>query len=85
MSLGPWEILILVALALLVFGGRGKISQIMGDFGKGLKNFKQNIKDERKSDKPLDDAEPESTIIDAKPVEVGANETTPEKANANKN
>ena len=43
MSLGPWEILILVALALLVFGGRGKISQIMGDFGKGLRNFKQNI------------------------------------------
>ena len=54
MSLGPWEILILVALALLVFGGRGKISQIMGDFGKGLKNFKQNIKDERKSDKNLE-------------------------------
>ena len=32
MSLGPWEILILVAVALLIFGGRGKISQIMGDF-----------------------------------------------------
>ena len=83
MSLGPWEILILVALALLVFGGRGKISQIMGDFGKGLKNFKQNIKDEPKSDKSLDDAESESTIIDAKATEVDTKVTSREKADAN--
>tara|TARA_B100001057_G_C22101620_1_gene663450 strand:- start:18 stop:266 length:249 start_codon:yes stop_codon:yes gene_type:complete len=70
MSLGPWEILILVALALLVFGGRGKISQIMGDFGKGLKNFKQNIKDENKSEKPLDIGEVEPKTIDSTATEI---------------
>tara|TARA_B100000989_G_C19362776_1_gene394018 strand:+ start:32 stop:280 length:249 start_codon:yes stop_codon:yes gene_type:complete len=70
MSLGPWEILILVALALLVFGGRGKISQIMGDFGKGLRNFKQNIKDENKSEKPLDMGEIEPKTIDTTATEI---------------
>ena len=70
MSLGPWEILILVALALLVFGGRGKISQIMGDFGKGLRNFKQNIKDENKSEKPLDVGEIEPKTIDTTATEI---------------
>ena len=70
MSLGPWEMLILVALALLVFGGRGKISQIMGDFGKGLRNFKQNIKDENKSEKPLDMGEIEPKTIDTTATEI---------------
>ena len=75
MSLGPWEILILVALALLVSGGRGKISQIMGDFGKGLKNFKQNIKDENKGEKPLDIGEVEPKTIDSTATEILEKET----------
>ena len=75
MSLGPWEILVLVALALLVFGGRGKISQIMGDFGKGLKNFKQNIKDENKGEKPLDIGEVEPKTIDSTATEILEKET----------
>ena len=79
MSLGPWEILILVALALLVFGGRGKISQIMGDFGKGLRNFKQNIKDENKGEKPLDVGEIEPKTIDTTATEILEEESKKEK------
>lgn len=79
MSLGPWEILILVALALLVFGGRGKISQIMGDFGKGLRNFKQNIKDENKGEKPLDVVEIEPKTIDTTATEILEEESKKEK------
>ncbi len=30
----------------MVFGGRGKISSIMGDFGKGITSFKKGLKDE---------------------------------------
>ena len=41
-----WHWLIVLAVVLLLFGGRGKISQLMGDFGKGLKSFKKNMKDE---------------------------------------
>jgi sec-independent protein translocase protein TatA len=35
-----WHILILGAAALLLFGGRGKISDLMGDVGKGIKSFR---------------------------------------------
>ncbi len=45
MSLGYWQIII-IALVVLVLFGRGRISEMMGDFGKGIKSFKQGIKDE---------------------------------------
>ncbi|MCR9177282.1 MAG: twin-arginine translocase TatA/TatE family subunit [Alphaproteobacteria bacterium] len=41
-----WHWLIVLAVVLLLFGGRGKISQLMGDFGKGLKSFKSNMKED---------------------------------------
>ena len=37
MSLGPWQ-LIIIALVILVLFGRGRISEMMGDFGKGIKS-----------------------------------------------
>ncbi|MGF1641767.1 MAG: twin-arginine translocase TatA/TatE family subunit [Rhodospirillales bacterium] len=47
-----WHWLIVLVVVLILFGGRGKISQIMGDFGKGLKSFKKSMKEEE----PLEDA-----------------------------
>ena len=44
-SFSSWHWLVVLAVVLLLFGGGGKISRLMGDFGKGLKNFKQGIKD----------------------------------------
>ena len=44
-SFSIWHWLVVLAVVLLLFGGGGKISLLMGDFGKGLKNFKQGIKD----------------------------------------
>ncbi len=42
-----WMQLALVALvALLLFGGRGKISAIMGDMAKGIKSFRTGLKDD---------------------------------------
>ena len=32
-----------IIIVLVLFGGRGKISSLMGDFGKGLKNFKKGV------------------------------------------
>lgn len=43
--LGPLEIIILLVVALLIFGGRGKISGIMGDFAKGIKSFRKGMKE----------------------------------------
>jgi sec-independent protein translocase protein TatA len=42
-SFSVWHWLIVLAVVLLLFGGRGKISQLMGDFGKGLSAFKKGV------------------------------------------
>lgn len=45
MSLGPWQIIIVALLVVLLFG-RGKISEMMGDVAKGIKSFKKGLKEE---------------------------------------
>ena len=40
-----WHWLVVLAVVLVLFGGGGKISRLMGDFGKGLKNFKSGLKE----------------------------------------
>ena len=57
-SLSIWHWLIVGAVLLLVFGGRGKISDMMGDVAKGIKAFKKGMSDEdsettAKSDAPV--------------------------------
>jgi sec-independent protein translocase protein TatA len=42
-ALSIWHILILAIVAVLLFGGRGKISDLMGDVAKGIKSFKQGL------------------------------------------
>jgi sec-independent protein translocase protein TatA len=44
MSLGPWQVL-LIAVVVLVLFGRGKISSLMGEVGKGITAFKKGVKD----------------------------------------
>ena len=44
MSIGFWQIAIVVVLVVLLFG-RGKISDLMGDIAKGIKSFKTGMKD----------------------------------------
>ena len=41
-----WHWLIVLAVVLVLFGGGGKISRLMGDFGKGLKSFKKGMKED---------------------------------------
>ena len=38
-----WHILILAVIALILFGGRGKVSDLMGDFGKGINSYKKGL------------------------------------------
>ncbi len=45
-TISIWHWLVVLAVVLLLFGGRGKISALMGDFGKGLKSFKQGLKED---------------------------------------
>ena len=41
-----WHIVLIAAVAILLFGGRGKISGIMGDTAKGIKAFREGLKGE---------------------------------------
>ena len=42
MSIGIWQVAIVVILVVLLFG-RGKISSLMGDVAKGIKSFKKGM------------------------------------------
>ena len=42
-SMSIWHWLIVGALALILFGGKGKISDLMGDVAKGIKSFKKGM------------------------------------------
>ena len=65
MSLGPWQVL-LIAVVVLVLCGRGKISSLMGEVGKGITSFKKGISEGTKEmeDEAADVAE---TIKDVTP------------------
>jgi sec-independent protein translocase protein TatA len=55
-SLSIWHWLIVGAVLLLVFGGRGKISDMMGDVAKGIKAFKRGMSDEEAAEAAKPDA-----------------------------
>lgn len=45
MGAHPIGLLVIAVIAILIFGGRGKISSIMGDMGKGISSFRKGLKD----------------------------------------
>ncbi len=54
-SVGPWQLIIVVVVALLLFGGRGRISSIMGDMAKGIGAFRKGLKEEETKPMTKDD------------------------------
>jgi sec-independent protein translocase protein TatA len=59
-SLSLPHLLILGAIALIFFGGRNKISDIMGDFAKGIKSFKKGLADDDEKPASVDAAKAQS-------------------------
>jgi sec-independent protein translocase protein TatA len=58
MGLGSWWHWLLIAVvALLLFGGRGQLSNLMGDAAKGIRAFKDGLKDSNDDDKKKADGE----------------------------
>ena len=45
-SFSIWHWIVVLGVILLLFGGGGKISGVMGDFAKGLKSFMKNMADD---------------------------------------
>ena len=88
-----WQWLVVLAVVLILFARPGKISGIMGDFGKGLKNFKKGMKDGEASDDndgtqdavyivEGDESAPKPTSVKAK---TASKKTTAKKNTAKKN
>ncbi|WP_374547177.1 twin-arginine translocase TatA/TatE family subunit [Rhodoblastus sp.] len=46
------HLLLLGVVVLILFGGKGKISEIMGDVAKGIKSFKKGLSDDEAAAKP---------------------------------
>ena len=63
-SFSIWHWAIVIVVVLLLFGGRGKLSGLMGDAAKGVKAFRDGLKDDKPKDEragalPRTDAEKE--------------------------
>lgn len=54
MSPSIWQLLIVAAVALLLFGGRGRISSIMGDMAKGITSFRKGLRDDDAENKAVE-------------------------------
>ncbi|MHC5306848.1 twin-arginine translocase TatA/TatE family subunit [Bartonella sp. LJL80] len=59
--------LIVILLIILVLFGRGKISEFMGDFAKGIKSFKKGMKDEDETEEETVETPPAMKTIDVQP------------------
>jgi len=73
-SFSIWHWLIVLAVVLLLFGGRGKISQLMGDFGKGLSAFKKGVGGQEEAPPQQQAGQPGDS---AKPITAQATTTPP--------
>lgn len=79
MSVGPFQ-LVIIALVILVMFGRGRISEMMGDFGKGVKSFRQSMSEDdhaaaapARVEGPAHGSKPASeTVVDAQRASDGA-------------
>jgi sec-independent protein translocase protein TatA len=65
-GLSLWHWLVVIIIVLLLFG-KGRISDMMGDLGKGLKSFKQGMADEDDKAKP---AEPRQLPREQQPIDI---------------
>ncbi|WP_426023247.1 twin-arginine translocase TatA/TatE family subunit [Brevundimonas sp. PWP3-1b1] len=53
-AFGPTHWILVAIVVLVLFGGRGKLSGLMGDAAKGIRAFKDGLKDDDKKDGPHD-------------------------------
>jgi sec-independent protein translocase protein TatA len=71
-SMSVWHWLILIVVGMVAFGGKGKISSIMGDVAEGIKSFKKGMADDAVDAKKVE----EQKVLDAqKGVQSATNST----------
>ena len=70
MGLSVWHVIVVLVVVLILFGA-GKLPQVMGDFAKGIKNFKAGLSDD--DDKPKDTASDTPASVTHQSVPEAAN------------
>ena len=86
MSIGFWQIAIVVVLVVLLFG-RGKISSLMWDVAKGNKSFKKGMNDpvqDQPDSTPSVQDQPDSTSSQDQPDTTSSQDQSSEEENPNK-
>ncbi|USG59882.1 twin-arginine translocase TatA/TatE family subunit [Sneathiella marina] len=56
MSIGPWQIILILVIVLIIFGA-GKLPRVAGDLAKGIKNFKSGMNEDNQAEKSEEDPE----------------------------
>jgi sec-independent protein translocase protein TatA len=51
MSIGIWQLVIILIIVFVIFGA-GKLPRVMGDIGKGVKSLKKGLKEDGSKDEP---------------------------------
>lgn len=70
-QLGIWQLVIIAAIVLLLFG-RGRIAGLMGELAGGITSFKKGLKDEEKTeDANLEDHNEKVVDVKAEKTKVG--------------
>ena len=65
-SFSIWHWLIVLVVVLVLFGGGGKLSKLMGDMGKGVTSFKKGLKEEDANASDSIDHKETETVTSAK-------------------
>ena len=81
-SMSIWHWILVLAVGLLLFGGRGKISDLMGDFAKGIKSFKKGLAEDEKPEAEAGKADAMKTIDHRPPSATTATEARAETTKA---
>ena len=76
-GLSLWHWLVVIIIVLLLFG-KGRISDMMGDLGKGLKSFKQGMAEDE--DKPARPGEQRQLPRDQQPIDITPSSSAPPPA-----
>ena len=74
-----WHWIIVLAVVLILFARPGKISGIMGDFGKGLRSFKEGVKSPEGQDGDQAESIEASPTKKAAPKKVAKKKAAPKK------
>ena len=68
-GLSVWHWLLFLAVALLLFGGGGKISSMMGDVAKGIKSFKKGMSEDDETAPPKAIVRDPAETVNVEPVD----------------